>query len=61
MDVGVTDWLPEVDLVPLQAPLAVQVVALVVLQLSVEVWPEFMLVGLALNVRVGGCTLKILP
>jgi hypothetical protein len=46
-------WVPLVALVPLQAPLAVQVVALVELQLIVELDPALMVVGLAEIETVG--------
>jgi hypothetical protein len=46
-------WEPLVALVPLQAPLAVQVVALVELQLIVELDPALMVVGLAEIETVG--------
>ena len=44
---------PDTALVPLQAPEAIQVSALVVLQVSVEELPELTEVGLALKFRVG--------
>ena len=46
-------WVPLVALVPLQAPLAEQVVALVDDQLSVLAWPLSTLDGLAVRVTVG--------
>lgn len=51
--VGETAWVPDVVLVPLQEPVAVQDAALVVLQVRVELLPLVMLVGLALMVTVG--------
>ncbi len=45
---------PLVALLPVQPPLAVQLVALVELQVSVEAAPTARLVGLALKARVGG-------
>jgi len=47
------DSLPLVALVPLQPPEAVQLVALVELQMSVEAPPLLTLVGLAVSVTVG--------
>jgi hypothetical protein len=52
--VGETDWVPEVALLPLQAPEAVQEVALVEDQLRVELEPEDIEVGLAVRESVGG-------
>ncbi len=49
-------WLPEVDLEPLQDPDAVQLVALVVLHVSVDEAPDCTLVGDALNDNVGAAT-----
>jgi hypothetical protein len=48
------DWLPLVALAPLQPPLAVQLVALVELQVSVAALPLVTLVGDAVSVTVGG-------
>ncbi len=45
--------------VPVQAPEAVQVVAPVVFQVRVVVWPDSTDEGLAVNVRVGAGTLTI--
>lgn len=39
VEAGVTDWDPLVDLLPLQAPVPEQLVALVVVQLSVVLAP----------------------
>ena len=47
------DSLPEVALAPLQAPLAVQEVALVADQLRVLAWPAAIVAGLALKLSVG--------
>jgi hypothetical protein len=52
--VGDTLCEPLVALVPVQPPLAVQVVALVVDQVSRLDWPDVMVVGLAVSVTVGG-------
>ena len=46
-------WKPLVALVPLQRPLAVHRVALVVDQLNVEALPLAMAIGLTPKVRVG--------
>ena len=52
--------LPLIALAPLQAPLAVQAVALVELQMSVDTPPLVTLVGLAVNVSVGtGTTVTV--
>ena len=51
--VGVTLVLPLVDSEPDQLPLAVQVVALVLDQDSVELAPDWICVGLAVRVTVG--------
>jgi hypothetical protein len=51
--VGETDWVPEVALLPLQAPEAIQEVALVEDQLRVELEPEDIEVGLAVRESVG--------
>ena len=60
--VGLTDWLPLVDLEPVQLPEAVQVVALVELQERVEELPEIMVVGLAVRLTVGtGATYVQVP
>jgi hypothetical protein len=45
--------LPEVALVPVQPPEAVQDVALVLLHVNVTVWPAVIAVGLRFNVTVG--------
>jgi hypothetical protein len=50
------DWLPEVDFVPVQPPLAVQLVALVLDQFSVELPPLVTEVGVAVNDTVGAGT-----
>jgi hypothetical protein len=61
---GPTDSLPDVDLLPLQPPEAVQVDAFVVLHVSVVVPCAFTVVGLALSVIEGSgepplfCSLK---
>jgi hypothetical protein len=52
---------PEVALAPLQAPLAVQDVALVELQVSVLLAPEATVVGLALKDTVGAEGLYVCP
>ena len=57
--VGETDWLPLVALVPLQALLAVQVVALVLVQVRVELAPLVILVGAADRFSVGGMALVV--
>ena len=46
-------WLPEVAWLPVQALEAVHEVALVLLQVRVELAPAVMLVGLAVRVTVG--------
>ena len=51
LEVGETDTEPEVP--EAVKPLAVHEVALVLLQVSVDDWPEVMEVGLALNEAVG--------
>jgi len=56
--------LPEVALLPVHAPLAVQVVALVVDQVNVELLPLLTIIGLALMDTVGtgvtgGCTVTV--
>ncbi|MEK7567856.1 MAG: hypothetical protein AAB513_02975 [Patescibacteria group bacterium] len=48
--------LPEVDLAPLQAPLAVQVVALVAAQVRLLDCPLSIVVGVTLKVRTGAGT-----
>ena len=53
MLVGDTARVPLVALVPVQPPLAVHEIALVEDQVTVEILPEIMLVGLADNVTVG--------
>jgi hypothetical protein len=52
--VGDTTSVPLVAFVPLQPPRALQCVALVEDQVTVEILPEVMLVGLAENATVGG-------
>ena len=47
------DWLPEVALVPVQPPEAVQDVALVDDHVSIELLPAFTAVGFAASVTVG--------
>ena len=47
------DSVPWVGFVPLQAPEAVQELALVEVQVSVALWPTEMSVGLALRFTVG--------
>jgi hypothetical protein len=56
---GETLWVPEVDLEPLQAPLAVQLVALVEVQVRLELAPLLILVGLAFISTVGGLALVV--
>ena len=51
--VGFTVDVPLVVSAPVQPPLAAHDVALVLDQLSVELLPDVMLVGLAVNVTVG--------
>ncbi len=53
MVVGETDWVPEVAFVPVQPPEAVQLVALVELQVRVLEFPEVMLEGEAERVTTG--------
>ena len=52
--VGDTASVPLVAFVPVQPPAAVHEVALVADQVTVEILPEVMLVGLAENATVGG-------
>jgi len=52
--VGDTARVPLVAFVPVQPPAAVHEVALVEDQVTVEILPEVMLVGLAENATVGG-------
>src|SRR4029077_7138808 len=54
--VGDTARVPLVAFVPVQPPAAVHEVALVDDQVTIEIWPEVMLVGLAENATVGGGT-----
>ena len=54
--VGDTLCVPLVLLVPVQPPLAVQLVALLLDQVSVLDWPEVIVVGLAARVTAGGGT-----
>ena len=54
MLVGDTARVPLVAFVPVQPPPAVHEVALVEDQVTVEILPELMLVGLAENATVGG-------
>ena len=54
MLVGDTARVPLVAFVPVQPPEAVHEVALVEDQVTVEILPEVMLVGLAENATVGG-------
>jgi hypothetical protein len=51
--VGDTARVPLVAFVPVQPPLAVHEIALVEDQVTVEILPEMMLVGLADNATVG--------
>lgn len=51
---GLTLVEPDVALLPLHAPEAVHVLAFEEVQVSVEDWPEIMLVGLAFISTVGG-------
>ena len=53
MVAGVTATVPEVALVPVQAPLAVQEVALVEDHVSVDDWPGVISAGDAVKVTVG--------
>jgi hypothetical protein len=50
---GVTDCVPLVASVPVHPPLAVQLLALVVDQVKVALWPSVMVVGATENVTVG--------
>lgn len=52
---------PEVGSLPLQAPDALQAVALVELQVSVLDWPAFTVVGEALRANVGGVVTVVGP
>jgi hypothetical protein len=52
--VGDTARVPLVAFVPVQPPAAVHEVALVEDQVTVEIWPEVMLVGVAEKATVGG-------
>jgi hypothetical protein len=45
---------PWVAFLPIQPPPAVQEVALVEDQVTIEIWPDVMLVGLTENATVGG-------
>jgi hypothetical protein len=54
--VGVTDWLPLVGSLPLQALLAVQDVTLAEDQVSKLLWPSVMLLGLATMLTMGAPT-----
>ena len=54
MLVGDTASVPLAAFVPVQPPMATQWVALAEDQVTVEILPEVMLVGLAENVTVGG-------
>ncbi|HSC07768.1 MAG TPA: hypothetical protein VLD59_13155, partial [Steroidobacteraceae bacterium] len=49
------DWEPDVLRDPLQPPEAVQEVAFVLDQVSVELAPELIVVGFAVKVSVGAC------
>ncbi len=53
MVVGETDWVPEVAFVPVQPPEAVQLVALVDDQVSVDDCPDVTEVGEAVRETVG--------
>jgi DNA-binding phage protein len=53
VELGDTDWEPEVALLPLQPLLAVQLVALVEDQVIVELWPEVIEEGAAEMVTAG--------
>ena len=59
--VGVSPTEPLVVCAPLQAPLAVHEVALVVVHESVEVAPEVTVVGEAVKVTVGGAFTTWMP
>jgi hypothetical protein len=59
--VGDTARVPLVAFVPLQPPAAVQKVALVEDQVTVEIWPGVMLAGLADNVTLGVVAAKAAP
>jgi hypothetical protein len=52
--VGDTARVPLVGFVPAQPPPAAHEVALVEDQVAIEIWPDFMLLGLAENATVGG-------
>jgi len=52
---------PEVGSLPLQAPLALQAVALVEFQVRVEAWPAVTLVGEADKVTVGAGVITFGP
>jgi hypothetical protein len=59
---GVTLWLPEVPRLPLQAPLALQELALLEDQLSVVLCPRVIAAGMAPRFAVGaaaGLTLSV--
>lgn len=56
---GVTTSEPLVTLLPLQSPEAVQLSALVEVQFSVELWPRFIVAGLAVRVSVGAGALTV--
>lgn len=57
--VGDTSWLPLVVLLPVHPFDAVQLVALVLLQVSVLLPPEVRLVGLALSVTTGAAAVTV--
>jgi hypothetical protein len=57
--VGVTPVVPEVGSLPDQAPSAMQVAALVELQVSVVLWPCTIVVGLAAIDMVGAAGLTV--
>ncbi len=59
--VGETDWVPLVLLVPVQPPLAVQLVAFVLLQVRVVDWPVVTLAGVAVRERVGVVGVGVVP
>jgi hypothetical protein len=56
VELGATFALPAVDIVPDQPPDAMQLVAALVDQLSVELCPAVMFAGLAVRERVGAVT-----
>jgi lysine/ornithine N-monooxygenase len=57
--VGKTPRVPLVAVVPVQPPLAVHEVAFVLDQVSVELLPEVMVVGVALKLTVGAAEVTV--